>query len=162
MSASNGRPLEATGRRSGAAAPARRTVRNHRFAVRSNWLKTRLPWNSLTGVAAPGVATVCAAAAAAGRARTAVVARAMAMRRMSGSTQRRDQSDVERLDVLRYLPRCRGADEDGGDMRVLQGERDRQCGRRHFQLRTEGDELSCGAEGGGVLRVVSLVLDAAV
>src|SRR3954468_13383522 len=81
MSASNGRPPEATGRRSGAAAPARRTMRNHRFVGRSNSLKTRLPWNSLTGVAAPGVATVCALAAA-GSARAAAAARAMAMRRI--------------------------------------------------------------------------------
>ena len=75
MSASNGRPLGATGTGSGAAAPARRTIREYWFAVRSNWLKTRLPANSLTLVAAPGVATVWASAAAgAGRA-------AMALRR---------------------------------------------------------------------------------
>src|SRR3954451_5712437 len=60
MSASKARPLEATGRRSAAGAPARRTARNQRFEACSNWLKTTFPAYSRTAVGAPGVATVWA------------------------------------------------------------------------------------------------------
>src|SRR3954470_7593804 len=122
MSASNDRPLEATGRRSGTVVPARRTVRNQRSCVRSNVLKTRLPANSLTPVAAPGVATVWALAAA-GSARRARAA-AMRMWRMSLSTRGACGIDadrgeagavdplghVHRRDVLRDLLRGRGTD----------------------------------------------------
>src|SRR4051794_38106281 len=45
---------------------------------------------------------------------------------------------------------------------MAQGEGDRQLGRWCLQLRTEEGELFCRGEGGGVLRVVSLLLDAAV
>jgi hypothetical protein len=80
MSASKVRVLGASGRRSGAAAPARRTERKYRFAVGSNWLKTILPANSRTAVGAPGEATVSAEASA-GSARTASAAAAPASRR---------------------------------------------------------------------------------
>jgi hypothetical protein len=80
MSASNVRVLDATGRRSGAAAPARRTDRKYRPAVGSNWLKTMFPANSRTAVGAPGEATVSAEARA-GSARTASAAAAPASRR---------------------------------------------------------------------------------
>src|SRR4051794_18181107 len=177
MSASNGRPLGATAMRSGDAAPARRTVRKCRLVVRSNWLKTTLPWNSLTPVAAPGVATVWALAAAGSAPRAAAVAMAMARRRMlSPSTRGVGGSDadgaeagavdtlrhVQRFDVLRDLLRRRRSDEDACDAWVLQGERDRQCRGWCFQLRTEGEERLPGGKGSGVLRVVSLFLDAAV
>src|SRR5689334_9430021 len=124
MSASNGRPLEATARRSGAVAPARRTVRNQRFWVRSNVLKTRLPWNSLTLVDAPGCATVWALAAA-GRARTATAAAvARSRRRMPLQTPQLDRSDDDGLDVLFDLLGGGGADEDACHVRVLQREGD--------------------------------------
>src|SRR3954471_7289880 len=160
MSASNGRPLGATATRSGAAAPARRTVRKYWFVVRSNWLKTRLPWNSLTLVEAPGVATVWAAAAA-GRARI-VRATGRSRRRMRLETPRLDGSDAEGFDVLLDLLWGRRPDEDACDVRVPQGEGDRERGGRHFQLRTEGDELLPNGESLCVLRVASLVLEAAV
>src|SRR3954453_10531292 len=105
MSASNGRRLGATATRSGAAAPARRTVRKYWFVVRSNRLKTRLPWNSLTLVAAPGGATVWALAAA-GRARIVRVA-ARSRRRMPLETPRLDGSDAEGFQVLLDLARGR-------------------------------------------------------
>src|SRR3954468_4163899 len=113
MSASNGRPLGATAMRSGAAAPARRTVRKCWFVVRSNWLKTTLPRNSLTPVAAPGVATVWALAAAGSAARAASAM--SSVRRMSPSTRQRAGSDVERFDVLADLLGGGGADEHRGD-----------------------------------------------
>ena len=80
MSASNVRVLDATGRRSGAAAPARRTERKYRPAVGSNWLKTMFPANSRTAVGAPGEATVSAEARA-GSASAAIAAAAPASRR---------------------------------------------------------------------------------
>src|SRR3954447_13095024 len=160
MSASNGRPLGATATRSGAAAPARRTVRKYWFVVRSNWLKTRLPWNSLTLVAAPGVATVWALAAA-GRARIVRMA-ARSRRRMPLETPRLDGSDAEGFDVLLDLVCGRRPDEDACDVRMLEGKGDRDCGGWYVQLRTEGDELMRRGEGGLVLGVVSLVLEAAV
>src|SRR4051812_22115354 len=134
MSASNGRRLGATATRSGAAAPARRTVRKYWFVVRSNWLKTRLPWNSLTLVAAPGVATVWALAAA-GRARIVRMA-ARSRRRMPLETPRLDGSDAEGFQVLLDLARGRRADDDACDVRMPQGKGDRECGGWYVQLRT--------------------------
>src|SRR4051794_6309643 len=157
MSASNGRPLEPTGIRSGAAAPARRTMREYWFAVRSNWLNTRLPANSLTPVAAPGVATVCAVAAD-GSARTARAA-ARQMRRMSASTRQRDGSDVQRSNVLVDLLGRGGADEDTRHVRVVEGEGDRRGGRWYVELRTEGYVLSRGGGGGRVSGIAALGCD---
>src|SRR4051794_29580480 len=90
MSASKARPLEATGRRSAAGAPARRTARNQRFEAWSNWLKTRFPAYSRTAVGAPGVATVWAGAAAGSARTTAAATRAIARcrRDMSSRTPR--------------------------------------------------------------------------
>src|SRR5919202_5351006 len=119
MSASNARPLGAIGSRSGAAAPARRTVRNHWFVARSSWLKTIVPAYSLTAVAALGAATVSACAAD-GRARAARAA-ARQMRRMSGSTRQGDGGDVQRADVLVDLLGRGGTDEDTRDVGVLEG-----------------------------------------
>src|SRR3954451_11621760 len=100
MSASSGRPLGATGNRSGAAAPARRTVRNHWFVVRSSWLKTTLPANSLTAVAAPGDAIVSAWAAGAATPSTA---------RAEARTRRRRDMACERM-----LGGGRGGERSGG------------------------------------------------
>src|SRR4051812_48308604 len=180
MSASNGRPLGATGSRSGAAAPARRTVRNHWFVVRSNWLKATLPANSLTAVAAPGEAIVSACATGATTPRAARAAartrrrRDMPCERMSAGGRDADRAQAfevallqplrqaHRGDVLLDLRRRGRAEEHGRDLGVGEGEGDRQLGRWCFQLRTEEGELFCRGEGGGVLRVVSLLLDAAV
>src|SRR4051794_29389374 len=153
MSASNGRPLGATGSRSRAASPARRTVRKYWFVVRSNWLKTRLPANSLTLVDAPGVATVWALAAA-GRARIVRTA-ASSRRRMPLETPRLEGSDAEGFDVLLDLLGTRGADEDACDVGVREREGDRQRRGGYFELRTEGGELRCG-EGGRVSWIVAL------
>ncbi len=85
MSASNVRVLAATGRRSGAAAPARRTERKYRPAVGSNWLKTMFPANSRTAVGAPGEATVSAdARAGSARAASAATAAPASRRRIRG------------------------------------------------------------------------------
>src|SRR3954452_4370619 len=144
MSASNGRPLGATGNRSGAAAPARRTVRNHWFVVRSSWLKTTLPANSLTAVAAPGDATVSAWAAGAATPSTARAEartrrrRDMLCERMSAGGRDADRAQAldvrrsqplrqaRRRDVLLDLLGRGGAEEDGRDAFVAQGEGDRQ------------------------------------
>src|SRR4051812_49959072 len=111
MSASNGRRLGATATRSGAAAPARRTVRKYWFVVRSNWLKTRLPWNSLTLVAAPGVATVWAFAAA-GRARIVRMA-ARSRRRMPLGTPRLDGRGAQGFQAFLVLVCSRRPDAGG-------------------------------------------------
>src|SRR3954454_12324507 len=177
MSASNGRPLGATGNRSGAAAAGRRAVRNHWFVVRSSWVKTTLPANSLTAVAAPGDAIVSAWAAGAATPSTARAEartrrrRDMPRQRMSAGGRHADRSealpavvvqpveDVEGGDVLHDLLRGGGAEEDGGDLGVAQGEGDCQLGRRGLQLRTEDGELVCRGERGRVLGVVALVRD---
>src|SRR3954447_9274481 len=166
MSASNGRPLGATRNRSRAAAPARRTVRNHWFVVRSSWLKTTLPANSLTAVAAPGDAIVSAWAAGVTTPRTARAAARTRWRRDMPSERRsaggRDADRAQAFEVALLQPlhqACRGdvlldllgrgrAEEDGGDVGMAEGEGDCELGRWCFQLRTEEGELVCRGQRG--------------
>src|SRR3954451_24513242 len=117
MSASKARPLEATGRRSAAGAPARRAGRNQRCEAWSNWLKTKFPAYSRTAVGAPGVATVWAGAAA-GSARTTAAAATKAMARfrrdMSSRTPQSARSNAdwrERGSVGRLVARDGEPDE---------------------------------------------------
>src|SRR4051794_7675426 len=175
MSASNGRPLDATGSRSAAVAPARRTARNQRFAAGSNWLKTSVPAYSRTPVGAPGVATAWAEAAA-GSAAVSAAARATAVRTRrrsmpsptrlgAGSDADRPQrqelggaeavEDVERGDVVRDLRGRRGAEQDAGDRGVGEREGDGEGGGRRVELRREGAQPVAGREGGGERGVVA-------